>query len=141
MPFNAADLPCRQTMMGIDGRGKAVAGWIAAGDRSVGSQMKTRGKVFVLGIAIVLLPVLFCFAMRREVAGSITVLTLRGTDVRAYRSDSGDFAIARRTQDRRLEDPDWVVTRKRKAAWILLNAGALYLEFPFLVADVLNRKK
>jgi hypothetical protein len=98
--------------------------------------MKTKRNWIVCGAVILLL--LFAAVMHREVAGSVTIFTVRGTDLRIYQSDSGNLAFASRTDSERLREPQWFVTRRSKAAWWVVGIGTLYIEFPFLVADLLN---
>ena len=107
---------------------------------SLAAQMKTKRKSIALG-AIILLPMFFALAMHREVAGGITIFTLRGTQLRLYQSDSGNLASAKRSESERLlKEPEWMVTRKNKAAWWAVNVGTLYIEMPFLVADLVNQR-
>ena len=101
-------------------------------------QMKTKKKWMAAGIGIVAMPMLFALVMHREDAGSMTVFTLRGTPLRLYQSDSGNIAFASRSYGTRIEEPQWIVTRRTKVGWALVSIGTLYVEFPYLVVDILN---
>ena len=100
--------------------------------------MKMKKTWLSLCSVIILLPILFAVVMQREVAGAVTIFTVRGTNLRIYQSDSGNFTFARRTKSERLKEPKWLVTRKNKAAWVVVNFGILYIEFPFFVMDQLS---
>jgi hypothetical protein len=102
--------------------------------------MKTKRKWIAAGIAILALPILFAVVMHREVAGSMTVFTVRGTPLRMYQSDSGNIAFAKRSHATRLNEPQWIVTKEARVGWTLVNIGTLYVEFPFLIADIVNPK-
>jgi uncharacterized membrane protein YhdT len=102
--------------------------------------MKTKKK-WIFGAAFLLLPILFAVIMQREVAGAVTIFTFRGTTLRVYQSDSGNLALARRSNSERLEKPEWLVTRSNKAAWWAANVSILYIQFPFLLGDLLNPQK
>lgn len=108
------------------------------GVQELAEQMKTRRRRIVCGAVILLLPVLFAVVMHRDVAGGVTIFTVRGTDLRVYQSDSGNLAFALRPESERLSETDWLVTRRSKAAWWAVNVCALYIEFPFLVVDLVN---
>jgi hypothetical protein len=102
--------------------------------------MKTNRKWIAAGIAILALPTLFAVVMHREVAGSMTVFTVHGTPLRMYQSDSGNIAFSKRSYATRLNEPQWIIKRNAKAGWALVNIGTLYVEFPFLIADIVNPK-
>ena len=103
--------------------------------------MNTKKKLIIAaGSILLLLPVVFLTIMRREVAGSMTTFTVRGTTARIYLSDAGSFAFACRSKGNRLDEPRWCVTRSQRGAWTVANAGALYLGFPFLITDIFSQK-
>ena len=103
--------------------------------------MKTKRTLTAFGVAILLLPILFAVVMHREVAGAVTIFTIRGTNLRIYQSDSGNLALAQRSDcERLLKELEWAVTRRNRIAWWMVNAGILYIEFPFLVTDVLHSR-
>jgi hypothetical protein len=52
--------------------------------------MKTKKK-WIFAAAFLLLPILFAVIMQREVAGAVTIFTIRGTTLRVYQSDSGNL--------------------------------------------------
>lgn len=97
-------------------------------------------KVLVAIAAILLLPVLFVIIMHREEAGSMTVFTVRATPLRIYYSNSGSLGLAVRSDQDRLKDPGWLITRRDSVAWSLANVVSVYLEFPYLLLDAINPK-
>jgi hypothetical protein len=102
--------------------------------------MKTKKK-WKFVAAFLLLPMLFAVMMKREVVGAVTIFTIHGTTLRVYQSDSGNLALARRSDSERLAEPAWFVTRSNKAAWWAVNVSMLYIQFPFLVGDRLPPQK
>ncbi len=100
--------------------------------------MKTKRKWIAAIAVILLLPILFVVVMHREVAGSLAIFTVRATPLRIYYSNSGNLGFAVRSEKDRLRDCDWIVTRKNKVAWTLVNVGAVYIAFPYFVADALD---
>jgi hypothetical protein len=78
--------------------------------------------------------------MHREVAGAVTIFTVRGTNLRVYRSDSGDLGFARRPDSERLNETEWLVTRRNRTAWWVVNLGTFYIELPFLLGDLLSSR-
>jgi hypothetical protein len=52
-------------------------------------RMKRKRARVTLGAGIALLAILFAVIMHREVAGAVTIFTVRGTNLRVYQSDSG----------------------------------------------------
>ncbi len=102
--------------------------------------MKTKKKWIIAIGSILLLPLIFAASMNREVAGSVTIYTVRGTPLRLYLSDAGSLAFACRTEEARLNLPRWYITRANKVAWTVVNVGALYIAFPFLMTDIFIHK-
>jgi len=103
--------------------------------------MKTKTKWITFGAVILLLPILFAVIMQREIAGAVTIFTIRSTNLRIYQSDSGNMALASRSNSERLDETEWLVTRSNKAAWWAVNVTAFYIQFPFILGDLLNPQK
>ena len=97
-------------------------------------------KVIVTTAVILLLPILFVIVMHREIAGSMTIFTVRATHLRIYYSDSGNLGLAARSDQDRLKEPDWIVTRRNKLVWSLVNVGSVFITFPYFLADVMAPK-
>jgi hypothetical protein len=106
--------------------------------QKLAESMTTKRKWIVATAVILLLPILLAIVMHREVAGSMTIFTVRATPLRIYYSNSGNLGFAVRSDKDRLRDCDWIVTRKNKVAWSLVNVGAVYIALPYLVADVFD---
>jgi hypothetical protein len=92
----------------------------------------------VTATVILLLPLIFVIVMRREEAGSMTVFTVRATPLRIYYSNSGSLGLAVRSDQDRLKDPGWLITRRNSVAWSLANAGFTYMASPYLLADTIK---
>lgn len=99
--------------------------------------MKRRKQWIAAAAGIILLPLLFAAIMRREVNGSLTTFTVRGTSLCMYQSDSGNLAFGRGHDRNWSQEPDWLVTRKHRAAWEIANACTLCVELPFGIIDIL----
>ena len=87
----------------------------------------------LLVVVVFTFPLLFCSVTQRSVNGSLTVLTLRGTDIRLYHADSGNVALARQTDAAMWIPPEWQVTHRTKGKWLITNIILFYLCLPYLM--------
>ncbi len=99
---------------------------------------QTKRKALVTLAAILLLSVTSVIIMHREDAGSMTIFTLRATPLRIYYSNSGSLGLAVRSDQDRLKDPGWLITRRNKVVWSLANEGLTYMASPYLLADTIK---
>lgn len=97
-----------------------------------------RSAVVTAAVLLLLLPVFFVIVMHREEVGSMTIFTVRATPLRIYYSNSGSLGLAVRSDQDRLKDPGWIITRRNSVAWSLANAGFTYMASPYLLADTIK---
>lgn len=88
---------------------------------------------------LAIFPVFLCLIFSRDSGGSVSVFSLRRTNLRVYHGDSGNLAIAVRTSKDLWRVPAFGITREHYVPWLLANYLCFYLECPYFICDLCHR--